>query len=505
LIESLYNGSGLARRIVQAHPWHATRRGVTFPGRSDLDRRWRRAGFLGEVARAARLARIFGGALIVIGAADGGAEGPLEGAPGLRWIRAYGADRVTAEGVVDLDTAERFRVTRRDGRSVVVHRSRAIVVRGEEATDDGRAARGGWDVPILEIVYEALTDLNAAFKASGSLMQRASEGVLTMKHLLESLAVDKDLVEARAEALRLGRSVASVMLLEEGETYTNVSASFAGIPEVLDRVMSRLSADTGIPVQILFGESPGGLNATGEAPRGSWDETVAAWRAEVIDPIVRRLLEVDGAGEIDHAWPSMREPSDLERANLAKLEADTDAVRIASGVTTPEDVAELRGIATSIPSSFADPLPAGVDTKIEITPSDIATVVRVREARASVGLPPFGTPDDDLTLAEFKARNAETIATAAAAEAGDVPAAGPETPPPAGAPVGVADAEGEEAEGAISAPAALAARMSELGADRCPHGRSNRCPLCGVEREWSVERDDTGSIVYRGAWRATSA
>jgi phage-related protein (TIGR01555 family) len=428
ILESIYNGSGLARRIVNAHPWHATRRGITFPGRSDLDRRWQRAGFLTEVTRACRLARLFGGSLIVIGAADGGAEAPLAGVDGVRWIRAYGSNRVTAEGVVDLDAADRFRVTRRDGRSVVVHRSRAIVVRGEEATDDGRAARGGWDVPILEIVYETLADLNGAFKAAGSMMQRASEGVLTMRHLLESLATDSALVQARAEALRIARSVAGVMLLEEGETYTNVSASFGGIPEVLDRVMSRLSADTGIPVQILFGESPGGLNATGEAPRGSWDETVAAWRSEVIDPIVRRLLEVDGNGDAEHEWPAMREPTATERAALAKVEAEIDAIRISSGVTTPEDVAELRGIATSIPSSFADPLPAGIE---------------------------------------------------------------------------VVDAEA--AEGAISAPSTLAARMSELGADRCPHGRSNRCPLCGVEREWTVDRDETGSIVYRGAWRATSA
>lgn len=43
----------------------------------------------------------------------------------------------------------------------------------------------------------------------------------------------------------------------------------------------------------------------------------------------------------------------------------------------------------------------------------------VNEARAAQGLPPIDGPDGDLTVAEFQAKNADTIAEAAAAAAGE--------------------------------------------------------------------------------------
>jgi hypothetical protein len=60
----------------------------------------------------------------------------------------------------------------------------------------------------------------------------------------------------------------------------------------------------------------------------------------------------------------------------------------------------------------------GAEAKVlELTPTDMATVVTVDEARANAGLGPAGE-DGSLTLAEFKAKHAAVIADAAAADAG---------------------------------------------------------------------------------------
>lgn len=61
---------------------------------------------------------------------------------------------------------------------------------------------------------------------------------------------------------------------------------------------------------------------------------------------------------------------------------------------------------------------ADAASRIEITPTDVATVVTVNEARASQGLPPIDGPDGDLTLPEFQAKHADVIAHAAAAVGG---------------------------------------------------------------------------------------
>lgn len=61
--------------------------------------------------------------------------------------------------------------------------------------------------------------------------------------------------------------------------------------------------------------------------------------------------------------------------------------------------------------------------KIELTSTDLATIVTVDQALASVGLPPRTDADGGLTVAEFQAKHAKTVSAAAAATEGDQPAA----------------------------------------------------------------------------------
>lgn len=67
---------------------------------------------------------------------------------------------------------------------------------------------------------------------------------------------------------------------------------------------------------------------------------------------------------------------------------------------------------------------------VQMTPTDLAVVITVNEARASANLPPLDGPDGDLTLAEFKAKHADTIAEGEAAIDGVVAPGGTGKPEP---------------------------------------------------------------------------
>lgn len=77
-----------------------------------------------------------------------------------------------------------------------------------------------------------------------------------------------------------------------------------------------------------------------------------------------------------------------------------------------------------------------------------------------------------------------------------LPPAGGVTPP--ALPAAGADLSADEDE--PDAIAALAEKMTALGVERCEHGRSNRCPLCGVERVRDVEMVD-GQPQWIIAWK----
>lgn len=56
---------------------------------------------------------------------------------------------------------------------------------------------------------------------------------------------------------------------------------------------------------------------------------------------------------------------------------------------------------------------------INLTPTDIASIVTVDEARASQGLAGIGGEDGALTVAEYQAKHAAVVAAAANAAAGE--------------------------------------------------------------------------------------
>lgn len=79
----------------------------------------------------------------------------------------------------------------------------------------------------------------------------------------------------------------------------------------------------------------------------------------------------------------------------------------------------------------------------------------------------------------------------------------PRALPPAGtAPLLLGDGSPtEDASGAAEAAAALAAKMTEHGVERCPHESINRCRLCGVERVRDFEAAEDGTIRWIIAWK----
>jgi len=96
--------------------------------------------------------------------------------------------------------------------------------------------------------------------------------------------------------------------------------------------------------------------------------------------------------------------------------------------------------------------------------------------------------------------------------AGTPPARGaPGLPPPKAEPGQLPAAPGDQPAAAsddVPEPddvAQLAAQMTELGCETCAHGKKNRCPLCGVERQRRVEIGADGKHFWPVAWKPIGA
>ncbi len=108
-----------------------------------------------------------------------------------------------------------------------------------------------------------------------------------------------------------------------------------------------------MPVSLLFGQAPAGLNATGDSDIRFFYDRVASWQKKELLPQMRRLLKLQllarqgpTDGKEPKRWSVTARPlyqlTAVEEANRRKVIADTDQVYVTMGAVTAEEVAAKR-------------------------------------------------------------------------------------------------------------------------------------------------------------------
>lgn len=371
--ENLYNFDGVAARICDAVPANAMRGGFSVSTgdaetETAIDATLATLRLAEIAARAWTWGRLYGGGALFLGIDDGGLpEEPVDerALRALRWVVDVDRrDLMPMTWEMDPDSKRfqepvLYRLTRMGGTSaqtLTVHHTRLVRFEGVTPTRRRRLQLQGWGESVLQRAFLEMQQMRSAFAAAGVLIQESSQGVLKIKDLMDMMAADTDdTIRRRLSLMDMSRSVARSLLLDaDGESYERVEVgALTGVADIMDRMTSQLSAVTGIPVTILMGKSPAGLNATGESDIRAWYDTIAADRTKMMLPplteVVRLVLlsrEGPTGGEVPQGWkvqfPPLWQPTPSEEAELRAKVATTDAAYIQAQVLTPEEVALSR-------------------------------------------------------------------------------------------------------------------------------------------------------------------
>ncbi len=370
-LDALFYGSDIAAKIVEFKPSEMLRRGyevcVDGEGESsipdELMSRARELDIDGKILEGMIWGRLYGGCLVVLGLNDGQADMSMplneDGIRGLEYVHVV--DRRYAMALTyytnplhpKFGMPETYQVGDPNfGSWVVIHESRCLRFEGVRVDARRRRSNAGWGNSVLQRPYESIRDFSTAFQAVGHMLQDASQGVFKMKGLIEAIAAgQKDLVQARMQLVDMSRGVARSVLLdaESGEDFTKIATQFGGTPEILDRYMYRLAAASEMPVSILMGRSPAGMNATGESDFRAFYATVESDQVNFLKPVLNRVFQLVsrsmGKGKIeglDFKFRPLWSPTDKEQADLEKTVAEKDAIYIDKGVLHPSEVALSR-------------------------------------------------------------------------------------------------------------------------------------------------------------------
>jgi hypothetical protein len=253
-----------------------------------------------------------------------------------------------------------------------------------------------------------------------------SQAVFKMGGLAEMIgAQGEDLVQARLRALDFYRSNVRAIVIDADarEEFGRQSTSFEQIPNVLDKFMLRLAATVEIPVTILMGQSPAGMNATGESDFRWFYDRIRAQQTTSLSPRVRKLVQIwlatkagrealasvklpeNGPETISIKFPPLWTETPTAQADRELKVAQRDQIYITTQVFTPEEVALTRGRAD------------GFTTHLQLSEEQL----EMRETLASVAL-------SSVSEGEPNEGEGEETASAAAAEA---PSAAPTGSPSA--------------------------------------------------------------------------
>lgn len=236
-----------------------------------------------------------------------------------------------------------------------VHESRLLVFPGTAVSNRARVERFGWGDSIFTRVDEVLSQYSQTWGGVANLMSQLNIDVLKMSGFNIGMAGgDKasksNPLTARAHLINKTKSIARMVIVDAEEEVERLGASLAGVNETLQEFAVRLAAAADMPVTLLMGTSPGGMNATGESDIRFFYDRIGARQKRFLLPVLRRLyklvmLSKEGPteGEEPEKWNlkfnPLRQLSELEQAELRKVVAETDKIYIDAGVLSAEEVA----------------------------------------------------------------------------------------------------------------------------------------------------------------------
>jgi len=367
----LYRGDGLGRRIVTVPADEMTREGFKVNGDPEgvIVEYLEDQGFHIEVNRLIRWAKLFGGAIGVILVDDSSSdlalplnEGTVRSLQGMKVFSRFRCPINPTSLYKDpmnpkFLTPEYYEVTPIQGSPFRVHESRVVRLDSVDVPDRALLANQGWGDSDLQGAYERLRAMGTAYAATELIIEDFAQAVMRIKDLGTLIASDEgyQALLRRLNLIDMSRHIANTAILDVDEEYSKHSTSVTGLPDLLDRFVRGLAAscNPSIPVTLLMGQAPAGLNATGDSDVRNWYDSIRRLQYSWLLPVWKRLVHLayiskDGpySGTEEDSWKiefnRLWQLTEKEEADVRKTIAETDKIYIDTGVVDPEEVAVSR-------------------------------------------------------------------------------------------------------------------------------------------------------------------
>lgn len=252
--------------------------------------------------------------------------------------------------------------------SAEIHHSRVIRQIGVKLPSRVAVTEQMWGQSVVERVYDRLISFDTATAAAANLINKAHLRMVGVDNLREILAAGGPAEEGLIKMfqyVRLFQTNEGITLLDKNDQYQSTSYSFSGLSDMLLQLGQQISGATGIPLVRLFGQSPAGLNSTGESDIRNYYDSINSQQEsrlrlpidKILRVLYRSLFGRDAPKEMSFTFAPLWQMSATEKAANAKtiveaVVAAVDASIIPQSIALKEFKASSEG--TGIFASITD-------------------------------------------------------------------------------------------------------------------------------------------------------
>lgn len=322
-----------------------------------LEEAEKKFGIIGKVQNALAMARLCGGAAILLGFGDANPmnERPRNlGLESLKYVHVFNRFELSI-GQKNQDVASPwygqpyyFRVAG-NYQSSMIHPSRMVVFHGAPVpTLQGTSWEDQfWGDSVVQRIDRAVKNAVKANDGFARLIDEAKIDVYRMAGFIEQLAVNESAVRQRVEYTDAGKSSLRGVYLDAEDEFTQRQLTLTGMPEMIETLLAVVAGAADIPATRLLGRAPQGMNATGEHDEKNYHTMIRSKQKLYLSPTIDQLDDVlipsalgTDPASINYKWNPLTVMSDKELAEIEYKDAQTLQIYVNSGLVPDQALAK---------------------------------------------------------------------------------------------------------------------------------------------------------------------
>lgn len=368
-LEAIYKKNGIGKRIIDLNAKEMTREWFTVKNDTDglITNYLKIINAKKCITDALTWARLYGGAIILLGIDDGGDfqdpvnPNTIKSIPFLHVFDRWRAiPQLNYQDAPDNETYGKpvyYLISPLMGTSgsFYVHHTRILRFDGEKLPPIQQVANLGWGNSVVESIYQELKNWGSSYGYTANIIADFVLAIINLQDLTSLLSAKngETTLLQRAGIFNVTRATTNTVILDAEEKFNKVSSNVSGLSNLLDQFAKALSAVTGIPLTLLMGQSPGGLNATGDSDIRLWYDNIKKDQEDLLQPQLEKLINYillsrdsplgkKGLSNWKVNFNPLWQMSLTEKAQAYFQMAQGDNLYVQSGVLHPDEVAVSR-------------------------------------------------------------------------------------------------------------------------------------------------------------------